>query len=279
MLARASLSSPTLGVALKRWCRHHGLLTPDATLAVAVDGEIASIALHLHRDPGPMAELCAVSLLRNIHGLASWYVDSRVALLGAQFPLRRAAPRRGLRGAVRRTHPVRRGARRDPLRRALPEPAGAPRRSRHEPAAAARPAADGALLPARPPAGAARAPAAGQPPARRAQRQRPRRLAQHLTAHPAPATEGRRRVAAAPERRGAQTAAPANCCCAATSPSSRWPRRRGFRTRRASSGPSRAGRGSHRATSGRSESSRSCMRWNTRCTASPSNARPWPSGQ
>ena len=91
LLARASLSSPTLGVALKRWCRHHGLLAPDATLTLEVVGDVASIALRLHRDPGPMAELCAVSLLRNIHGLASWYVDSRVALLGAQFPY--AAPR------------------------------------------------------------------------------------------------------------------------------------------------------------------------------------------
>ena len=91
LLARASLSSPTLGVALKRWCRHHGLLAPDATLALEVTGDIASITMHLHRDPGPMAELCAVSLLRNIHGLASWYVDSRVALLGARFPY--AAPR------------------------------------------------------------------------------------------------------------------------------------------------------------------------------------------
>src|SRR5690348_16553599 len=26
MLARASLTAPTLGIALKRWCRHHGLL-------------------------------------------------------------------------------------------------------------------------------------------------------------------------------------------------------------------------------------------------------------
>lgn len=85
MLARASLSSPTLGVALKRWCRHHGLLAPDATLSLEIDAEVASLVLQLHRDPGPMAELCAVSLLRNIHGLASWYVDSRVALLGAQF--------------------------------------------------------------------------------------------------------------------------------------------------------------------------------------------------
>ncbi|MDP2017480.1 AraC family transcriptional regulator [Hydrogenophaga sp.] len=85
LLARGSLSSPTLGVALKRWCRHHGLLAPDATLTLEVAGEVASIALHLHRNPGPMAELCAVSVLRNVHGLASWYVDSRIPLQGAQF--------------------------------------------------------------------------------------------------------------------------------------------------------------------------------------------------
>jgi AraC-like DNA-binding protein len=54
-------------------------------LSVEVAGEVASIALHLHRDAGPMAELGAVSVLRNIHGLASWYVDSRIALQGAQF--------------------------------------------------------------------------------------------------------------------------------------------------------------------------------------------------
>ncbi len=105
LLARASLSSPTLGVALKRWCRHHGLLTPDATLSVDLDGGVASIALHLQRDPGPMAELCAVSLLRNIHGLASWYVDSRVALLGAQFPY--AAPRHAEAYAVLFDGPIR----------------------------------------------------------------------------------------------------------------------------------------------------------------------------
>jgi AraC-like DNA-binding protein len=105
LLARASLSSPTLGVALKRWCRHHGLLAPDTTLSVSVDGEVASIALHLQRDPGPMAELCAVSLLRNIHGLASWYVDSRVALLGAQFPY--AAPRHAEAYAVLFDGPIR----------------------------------------------------------------------------------------------------------------------------------------------------------------------------
>jgi AraC-like DNA-binding protein len=37
-----------------------------------------------------MREFCLVSVLRNIHGLACWLVDSRIALQGAHFPF--AAP-------------------------------------------------------------------------------------------------------------------------------------------------------------------------------------------
>ncbi|MEY4978846.1 MAG: Urease operon transcriptional activator [Pseudomonadota bacterium] len=92
LLARASLTAPTLGVALKRWCRHHGLLTDDVRLLLRVDGPVAQlhIAEHRHNGPiapgGPLREFCLVSLLRNIHGLASWFMDSRLPLLGAQFP-------------------------------------------------------------------------------------------------------------------------------------------------------------------------------------------------
>ena len=89
MLARASLSAPTLGVALKRWCRHHGLLTRDITLAVQTEGDEARIVLGEHRPPGgdgSLREFCFVSVLRNIHGLACWFVDSRIPLLGACFP-------------------------------------------------------------------------------------------------------------------------------------------------------------------------------------------------
>ena len=89
MLARASLSAPTLGVALKRWCRHHGLLTRDITLAVQTEGDEARIVLSEHRPPGgdgSLREFCFVSVLRNIHGLACWFVDSRIPLLGASFP-------------------------------------------------------------------------------------------------------------------------------------------------------------------------------------------------
>jgi AraC-like DNA-binding protein len=91
MLARASLTSPTLGVALKRWCRHHGLLADDVRLEVVVTGPSAAIVLDERR---PLArelrEFSTVYVLRNIHGIACWYIDSRIPLAGASFPF--AAP-------------------------------------------------------------------------------------------------------------------------------------------------------------------------------------------
>ena len=45
MLARASITSPNLGMALKRWCRHHALLTGDITLRVVTAGEVAAITV------------------------------------------------------------------------------------------------------------------------------------------------------------------------------------------------------------------------------------------
>jgi len=52
MLARASLSAPDLGVALKRWCRHHGLLTGDIRLSVVSAGAQAAIVIDEHADLG-----------------------------------------------------------------------------------------------------------------------------------------------------------------------------------------------------------------------------------
>ena len=93
MLARASLSAPTLGLALKRWCRHHRLLTDDITLSVHSDGEpgvSARIELRGQSHRAPPSEFCVVSVLRNILGFACWLVDSRIPLQGAEFPF--AAP-------------------------------------------------------------------------------------------------------------------------------------------------------------------------------------------
>ena len=129
MLARASISAPTLQLALARWCRHHGLLAPDIALELSVAGDVATIritehsehaqqgsavagdfaqvkeepatragdteqklppsrspALANHSLPAPVREFCLVSVLRNIHGLACWLVDSRIALQAADFP-------------------------------------------------------------------------------------------------------------------------------------------------------------------------------------------------
>ena len=85
MLARASLTAPTLGIALQRWCRHHALLANDITLRVQTSGNQAVITIE-ERSPGRVGEFGLVHVLRNIHGLACWYVDSRIALQGARFP-------------------------------------------------------------------------------------------------------------------------------------------------------------------------------------------------
>jgi len=93
MLARASLTSPDLGTALKRWCRHHALLADDIRLQVVVTGERAAIVIDERMaisDGREGREFCIVHVLRNIHGLACWYVDSRIPLQGAHFPF--AAP-------------------------------------------------------------------------------------------------------------------------------------------------------------------------------------------
>ena len=85
MLARASISSPTLQVALARWCRHHGLLADDIALHLTTQGETAILAITEARDLGALREFCLVSVLRNAHGLACWMVDSRIPLIAAEF--------------------------------------------------------------------------------------------------------------------------------------------------------------------------------------------------
>jgi hypothetical protein len=74
-------------VALKRWCRHHGLLTDDVAITLEVNGAVAAIAIEERRElPPDTRELSLAFLLRNMHGLACWYVDSRIPLQAAHFP-------------------------------------------------------------------------------------------------------------------------------------------------------------------------------------------------
>ena len=86
MLARASISAPTLGLALRRWCRHHGLLTEDVTLTLKTAGAQARVEITEHRDLGALREFALLSLLRNLHGLACWWVDAHIAPQLTQLP-------------------------------------------------------------------------------------------------------------------------------------------------------------------------------------------------
>ncbi len=82
MLVRASLTSPTLAVALQRWCRHHGLLTQDIVVTLDTHDGLARLTLTEHRDLEELREFCVVSVLRNALGVACWLTDSRIPLLG-----------------------------------------------------------------------------------------------------------------------------------------------------------------------------------------------------
>ena len=90
MLCRASLGAPNLGVALKRWCRHHRLLASDIVLDLRVADGVATIAITENRPLGEFREFCLVSSLRFLLGYACWAIDSRIALRATGFPF--AAP-------------------------------------------------------------------------------------------------------------------------------------------------------------------------------------------
>ena len=86
MLCRATLGSPTLEVALKRWCRYHGLLTDDIALKFTVTRSAAAIVIQINRDLGEMEEFCFATIFRYILGYACWAVNSRIPLLETCFP-------------------------------------------------------------------------------------------------------------------------------------------------------------------------------------------------
>jgi AraC-like DNA-binding protein len=85
MLVRASLTSPTLGVALKRWCRHHGLVADDIELSIEERDGKAHICLRELKDLGEQREFGVLSVLRNLYGVACWLIDSRITLEQVHF--------------------------------------------------------------------------------------------------------------------------------------------------------------------------------------------------
>jgi AraC-like DNA-binding protein len=88
MLCRASLSSPNLGIALRRWFRHHRLLIDDIEITLAISPDrVATVAIDEHRNFGKMRELCLLTYLRFVHGYACWAIDSRIPLLHVGLPI------------------------------------------------------------------------------------------------------------------------------------------------------------------------------------------------
>jgi AraC-like DNA-binding protein len=89
LLCRGSLASPNLGVALKRWCRHHRLLTDDVVIELKIDDNIATLEIEERRRFGALREFCLVTSLRHLHGYACWLVDSRIPMIEVDFPFHR----------------------------------------------------------------------------------------------------------------------------------------------------------------------------------------------
>ena len=90
MLCRASLTSTHLAIALKRWCRHHQLLTDDLVLKLDINEHQAVLSCELKQVPAPLQEFCLVTNFRYILSYACWLIDSRIQLFSAKFPY--AAP-------------------------------------------------------------------------------------------------------------------------------------------------------------------------------------------
>jgi AraC-like DNA-binding protein len=86
MLCRASRGAPNLRVALKRWCRHHALLTDDILLRLDEGDGRARLWIDERRDLGATREFCLLSSLRYVHGYACWLVDSQLPLVEVEFP-------------------------------------------------------------------------------------------------------------------------------------------------------------------------------------------------
>lgn len=90
MLCRASITSPNLAVAIRRWCRHHQLLTKDVVMTLSTSRSEAQFAIHEHRDLGELREVCLVTMLRYFMAYACWAIDSLIPLTETRLPY--AAP-------------------------------------------------------------------------------------------------------------------------------------------------------------------------------------------
>lgn len=86
MLCRASLTAGPLELALRRWRRHHRILTDDVRFQLDIVDGVAAWSIEERRDLGQEREFCLVTLMRYVLGYSCWAIDSKIALIGAEFP-------------------------------------------------------------------------------------------------------------------------------------------------------------------------------------------------
>src|SRR5271165_6401280 len=99
MLCRASLTSATLELALRRWCRHHRILTDGIVLTLSAAGSTATLSIEERLDLGAFREFCLVTLFRYVLGYVCWAIDSKIVLSSADFPFP-APPHRAIYPAI-----------------------------------------------------------------------------------------------------------------------------------------------------------------------------------
>jgi Arabinose-binding domain of AraC transcription regulator, N-term len=81
MVTRACSTSANLEEAVLRWCRFYKLLLPDLGLDLHSAGAVASVTVTEHLDLGTSRDLALLSMLRYVHGLSCWWLDSRIPLI------------------------------------------------------------------------------------------------------------------------------------------------------------------------------------------------------
>jgi AraC-like DNA-binding protein len=86
MVTRACSTAENLEQALLRCCRFHKLLVPDLSIDLQSVGAVASITMTEQLDLGVSRELALLSMLRYVHGLSCWWVDSRIPLIEVGLP-------------------------------------------------------------------------------------------------------------------------------------------------------------------------------------------------